>query len=99
MSSVLTQTEISKKLEPVFSRYRVRKAVLFGSYGQNRATDKSDIDLFVDSGLNGLRFVGFLNDVQRAVQKPVDVIDARHIEKNSPVEHEIVRTGVTIYAQ
>ena len=99
MSRVLTQTEIAEKLTPVFDRYRISKAVLFGSYGTRRATDKSDVDLCVDSGLSGLRFVGFLNDIRCAVRKPVDVIDVRHIDRNSPVEREIQKTGVTIYAK
>jgi len=69
MSVVYTLPQLRAVLAPVFMRYGIQKAVLFGSYGKGTATEKSDIDLLVDSGLRGLRFVGLLDDVQRAVGK------------------------------
>lgn len=89
--------ELTALLYPVFTRYNIDKAVLFGSYAKNTATEKSDLDLLVNSGLHGLRFVGFTEDVRRAIQLPVDVFDTEHIEKGSLLEHEIQSTGVTIY--
>ena len=71
MSVVYTLPQLRAVLAPVFMRYGIQKAVLFGSYGKGTATEKSDIDLLVDSGLRGLRFVGLLDDVQRAVGKDV----------------------------
>lgn len=78
-------------------RYGIQKAVLFGSYGKGTATEKSDIDLLVDSGLRGLRFVGLLDDVQRAVGKDVDLFDVTHIQSGSLIDREIQATGVTVY--
>lgn len=89
--------EIKGKLTPVFNAYGVRSAILFGSIAKGTATDKSDIDLLVDSRLKGLRFVGLMEDVCRAAQMPVDLLDVSHIEKGSPIDREIKSTGVTIY--
>ena len=61
------------------------------------ATDKSDLDLLVDSRLRGLKFVGFMDAVRQAVDMPVDVLDVTHIEKDSRIDREIASTGVTIY--
>jgi len=97
MESVYTVKQLRDILCPVFSRYGIRRAVLFGSYGKGTATEKSDIDLLVDSGLRGLRFVGFLDDVQRAVGKEVDLFDVAHIEAGSRIDREIRDTGVTVY--
>ncbi len=97
MSGVYTLPQIKRALTPVFDAYGIRKAVLFGSYGKGIATEKSDIDLLVDSGLRGLRFVGFLDDVQRAVGKEVDLFDVTHIESGSRIDREIQQTGVTVY--
>ncbi|MBR5375766.1 MAG: nucleotidyltransferase domain-containing protein, partial [Lachnospiraceae bacterium] len=47
---------IRENLIPIFGRYNVKKAVLFGSYAKGMADDKSDVDIFVDSGLKGLKF-------------------------------------------
>ena len=56
-----------------------------------------DVDLFVDSGLRGLRFVGFLDDVQRAVNKEVDLRDVTHVQPGSVIDKEIRETGVLLY--
>jgi predicted nucleotidyltransferase len=97
MSKVDTLTQLKAALEPVFDQYGVQRAVLFGSYGKGTATEKSDIDILVDSGLHGLRFVGFLDEVKQAVGKEVDLFDVTHIQAGSKVDREIQDTGVTIY--
>ena len=97
MPSVYTVPQLRDILSPVFARYGIRRAVLFGSYGKGTATEKSDVDLLVDSGLRGLRFVGFMDDVQRAVGKEVDLFDVTHIETGSKIDREIQNTGVTVY--
>ncbi len=90
---------IRNALTPVFIRYDIKQAILFGSFAKGSAGEKSDVDLFVDSRLRGLRFVGFTEAVRQAVDRPVDVIDVSHIEKDSPIEREIRATGVTIYGR
>lgn len=97
MTGVYTIPQIKEALSPVFTRYGVRSAVLFGSYGKGTADEKSDIDLLVDSGLRGLRFVALLEDVQSVVKKDVDLLDVRHIQTGSRIEREIQRTGVKVY--
>ena len=93
----LTVSALSSRLSPVFDRYHVRKAVLFGSVAKGTSTARSDIDLLVDSGLRGLRFVGLLEDVQNAAGVEVDLLDVTHVEKGSLIDREIADTGVVIY--
>ena len=90
-------SDIQSVLTPVFRDYDISRAVLFGSIAKGTATEKSDIDLLVDSKLRGLSFVGFMDAVRQAVGMPVDILDVTHIEKGSKIEREIVSTGVTIY--
>ena len=97
MEKVYTVPQLRAILAPIFSRYGVRRAVLFGSYGKGIATEKSDVDLLVDSGLRGLKFVGFLDEVQRTVGKEVDLFDVAHIQAGSRIEREIRDTGITVY--
>ena len=94
---VYSVEEIKKRLEPVFRARHVKKAILFGSYAQNRADRKSDVDILVDSGLRGLKFFGLVADVQSVLEKEVDVLDVHYVKKESPVGEKISRTGVTIY--
>ncbi len=93
----LTLEALSDKLAPVFLHYNVRKAILFGSRAKGDSRPNSDVDLLVDSGLTGLRFVGLLEDVQNAAGREVDLLDVTHVEKGSPIAREIADTGVVIY--
>ncbi len=95
--AVYTVSQLQDVLAPVFKRNGVKKAILFGSYGKGNATEKSDIDLLVDSGLKGLRFVGFQDEIQRALGKDVDLFDVSHIEPDSLIDREIQATGVMVY--
>ena len=97
MPDVYTIPQLREMLSPVFARHGIRSAVLFGSYGKGTADAKSDIDLLVDSGLRGLRFVALLDDVQSAVKKDVDLLDVRHIQAGSEIDREIQKTGVKFY--
>ena len=89
--------EIQRRLAPVFDAYGVQSAVLFGSVAKGTATEKSDVDLLVDSRLKGLRFVGLMEAVHAALKLPVDLLDVTHIRAGSPIDREIRSTGVTIY--
>lgn len=88
---------IKTVLTPVFNRYGIHHAIVFGSFAKGLVTENSDVDLLVDSRLTGLRFVGFTEAVRRAVDRPVDVFDVSHIEKDSRLYNVIRSTGVTIY--
>ena len=91
------KNNIAEILRPVFLNHNVNKAVLFGSAGRSEATENSDIDSAVDSGLKGLAFFGLLEDVCNLVDCRVDLIDTQDIIPDSAIDKEIRRTGVTIY--
>ena len=95
--TVYTVGQLKKKLTPVFLRNDVRKAILFGSYGKGVASPKSDIDLYVDSGLRGFAYYGLLDEVISAVGKKVDLIDVTEVIQGSRIEREIAESGVLIY--
>ena len=91
--------DIQTILKPIFVSNGVRRAILFGSYGKGSANKKSDVDLLVDSGLKGLKFVGLTEEVRKALGKEIDMFDISHIEPNSRIEAEIGETGVLLYEQ
>ena len=51
------------------------------------------------SGLSGLSFVGLIEDIHNATGKEIDLLDVRHVEKGSPIEREIEKTGIVIYEE
>ena len=97
MSKVYTVAELQRVLDPVFARFGVKRAVLFGSYAKGQAGEGSDVDLLVDSGLRGLAFYGLLDSIASALEVPVDLIDASQIDRGSRIEQEIAGSGVQIY--
>jgi len=97
LEQIYSIDELRSILSPVFVRYGVKRAVLFGSYVKDCATGKSDVDLLVDSGLRGLRFIGLSEELRSALRKDVDVFDVSHIKPHSLIEREIRDTGVTLY--
>ena len=97
MQQTYTVQQIQTMLNPIFSEYRVRRAVLFGSYAKGLAQERSDIDLLVDSGLKGMAFFGLLEDVVNALGKDVDLLDTTQVIPDSEVNREIARTGVVIW--
>lgn len=95
--TVYSIDEIKTELYPVFVRHNIKKAVLFGSYVKGLADKNSDIDLLIDSGLRGLKFIGLIEDVCLALDKEVDIFDETHIIPNSKIYSEILKDGVVIY--
>ena len=43
-----TQQELIDQLTPIFERYPIKRAALFGSYARGEQTETSDIDLLVE---------------------------------------------------
>lgn len=97
MDTNIVSARIGERLKPIFNEYDVKKAILFGSYAKGIADNKSDIDICVDSGLRGLRFLSLCMDIHLELGVEVDLFDISHIEKGSRVEDEISATGVVIH--
>lgn len=97
-NNLLTVEDIQKMTTPIFKRYPVERAILFGSYAKGNFTKNSDVDMFIDSNgkLRGLDFVGLLEDLVVNLEIDVDLIDKSHIEPGSKVEKEI-NSGLVIY--
>lgn len=99
MAGMYTLPQLKDLLTPLFSKHGIHEAVLFGSYTNGTATEKSDIDLLVDSGLHSLRFVGFFDELQGVLDKEIHLFDVSHIQVGSRLDFEIQQTGIIIYQQ
>lgn len=97
--NVYTPLQIQTILHPVFANYKIKKAILFGSYAKGTAQKYSDVDILVDSGLRGLSFFGLLEDVVTSLGKNVDLLDVSQLTLDSQVGEEIKKSGVVIYGK
>ena len=91
--------EIKEKLQPVFNAAPVYQAILFGSYAKGIATEKSDVDIVINSNgkLLDYNFYGVLDDVVESLNKRVDMIEISEIRKGSQIYEEIQKSGVMLY--
>lgn len=96
---VYTVDELKMRMIPIFVNYGIKRAVLFGSYSKGNASTESDIDLLVDSGLRGLRFVGFIEELRSSLDKDMDVFDVTHLKEGTIIDSEIKKTGVVLYEE
>lgn len=98
-SSIISIKKIKEMTIPIFEKYPINKAILFGSYAKGEATNNSDIDLYIDTNgkLRGLDFVGLLEILVDTLGIDIDLIDKSHIEPNSLIMQEIIDGGMVIY--
>lgn len=94
---MLTVSEIIATVTSILQAHGVKEAILFGSYAKGCATENSDVDLYVDSGLCGIQFYGLLGDIIDAFSIPVDLFDKRMLERNITFRNEIKRTGLPFH--
>lgn len=96
---IYTIEEIKTIIQEVLKDFEVKKAILFGSYAKNNPTQKSDIDLVIDSEgkLLNIYFYGLLENLVQKLQKNVDLFEISEIRKGSSIDKEIQKEGIVIY--
>ena len=74
--SVLTLKQIKTAIMPIMAKHSINDVYLFGSYARGEATNKSDVDIFCESGdIKTLIDQGFFEEeLEEALGKEVDVI-------------------------
>lgn len=68
---------IQNAIESYKHRYKIKKAILFGSYASGKATEQSDIDLIVEfqeDAVSLFDISGLKHDLEESLGIKVDVI-------------------------
>jgi hypothetical protein len=96
---MLTVEEIRSRLAVVFENEPIYKAILFGSYARDEATEDSDVDIVIDSrgDLLNMNFFGVLHDITELLGKKVDLIELAEVREDSPVLLELKERGVVLH--
>jgi len=84
-SPVSSIPEIIHRASPLFHRYLVKSASLFGSFSRGEQTASSDVDLVIEFQPNtrGLNLVYLQKDLEEVFGRSVDIITTWALE-NSP---------------
>lgn len=91
--------EIKTKLFPVFETTPVYRAILFGSYAKGNPTDKSDIDIVIDSKgeLLNIDFYGVLEDITTRLGRRVDLFEITELKNNPEMQSVVEEEGIILY--
>lgn len=97
--------QISMRAKPVFRRYGIKKAILFGSFALGRQTIKSDVDLVLIQDTDKRyfdRFEGILRDLYEAIRGRDIEVFIYTPEELDRISHrkfiqKILRDGQVIY--
>ena len=105
---IYTTEQIERIVAPIARLYGLPAVYLFGSYARGTATEKSDIDLLIDTrgtALKGLFALGSLyDDLHNAFNKPVDLVTIGALEQTPQMPSEadfrdnVLRERKLVYA-
>ncbi|SFG89471.1 Predicted nucleotidyltransferase [Desulfotomaculum arcticum] len=97
--SIFSINEIKTILFPVFETAPVYRAILFGSYAKGSPTDKSDIDIVIDSKgkLLNMDFYGVLEDITTRLGKRVDLFEITELKNNAAMRSVVEQEGIVLY--
>ena len=75
---IYTFEEIKSITKPIFKKYKIKKAYLFGSYAREEANAGSDIDIMIRKEKSSittlLNLAEFEIELQEALHKNIDVV-------------------------
>ena len=94
---ILTEEDIRSACAKTFADYPAEFCYLFGSYAKGKASEESDVDLLVSTGLKGIRYYGLVEQLRNTLKKNVDVLEINQLQNNTELIREILKDGVKIY--
>ena len=97
INTVYSVQEIRTRLEPVFLKYSVVGAFVFGAYAQSNTEPDSEVDILFEGELDDLAVNALLQEIADALGKDINLLDARKIDPNS--DREIKKNSIQIYEQ
>lgn len=92
-----TLQTIKRRAVPVFRRYGVKRAAVFGSFARGEERKTSDVDFLVEppKGMGLFEFSGLRLDLEKKLGLDVDLVSYRGI--HPALKRSILREQVQIY--
>jgi len=102
---VINAEQISRRARPIFRRYGIKKAILFGSFATGKQTHRRDVDLVLIQDTDKRyfeRFEGILKELYKVIRGRDIEIFIYTPEELSGISHRkfiqnILREGQVIY--
>ena len=80
----------------ILKKYAVKKAAIFGSFARNEATDKSDLDLLIETGkpLTLFDMLRLENELGAAAKRKIDVVEYSAIKAS--IRENVLKEAILI---
>jgi len=90
-------SDIQKKISPIFRKYGIRRASVFGSISRGEATPQSDIDILVVIGkpMGLFTYLLMKREIENRLGKKIDLVTEKSI--NRFIRPHIIKDLHTIY--
>jgi len=91
MSDIKLTLEQNKK--KLFKTYPIQYLAIFGSFSRNEENKDSDVDIIVEfNDKIGLRFVDLANDLEKLIERKVDLVSKKGIKKRylNSIEQDLI---------
>jgi uncharacterized protein len=94
---VNTVEEIKKVVAPIFSKYNIKEAKLFGSAARGEMNTKSDLDILVSfiKPIDGWTFTGIALELEKKSGRKVDLVIDKSLSKY--IKPYILKDLLSIY--
>ena len=102
---IYTIEQLKEKIAPIALKYRLSAVYIFGSYARGEATDKSDVDVLVDtkgSIVKGWVLGGLYNDLCEIFGEDTDLITVGALTQDNRtpwLTEAVLKERVQIYGQ
>ena len=96
---MLDMKQIRDAVQTVAADYPIKSVRLFGSYAEERQTEKSDVDMLVEFSRHSvslLEFFGFQQDLSDLLKTPVDIVKyplSKEAENSLVIEKMVMLYG------
>ncbi len=98
-AKIYTIDEIKAMSYPIFKKYKIKKAFIFGSYSQGTARRSSDIDFMVEGG--NIKSLGnlteFALELVQLFRKEVDIICEENYKNDKSSNEYFKRANKLFY--
>lgn len=74
---------IKEKISPIFKKYGVKRARVFGSASRGENTTQSDIDILISLGkpMGMLTYVRMVREIKEKLGRKVDIVTEKSVNK------------------
>lgn len=93
---ILKLEDIKETVAPILNEFGIKYCYLFGSYARGEAKEKSDVDLLIDTDINGIDFFMLIEKIRVTLGKKIDLLRLSDIQEKNPIALEILKEGIRI---